>query len=135
MGTQYSSVPNSSACTFINFEEKIHPARPYLGLHVYLFWEKFPPCMFIPPYTFIEFYYFSLLCLFCRQNRATNCYLLTFIFHSFMYSSCQIIFLYIYIKIHAILSVIIFNPLLTKKFGSQVYLWIPCNMAVILRPF
>ena len=65
----YSSVPNSSACTFINFEEKIHPARPYLGLHVYLFQEKFPPCTFIPPYMFIEFFYFSLLLLFCRQNR------------------------------------------------------------------
>ena len=57
----YSSVPNSSACTFINFEEKIHPARPYLGLHVYLFQEKFPPCTFIPPYTFIDFFYFSWL--------------------------------------------------------------------------
>ena len=31
----YSSVPNRSACTFINFEKKIPPARPYLGLHVY----------------------------------------------------------------------------------------------------
>ena len=32
---EYSSVPNSSACMFINFEKKIHPARSYLGLHVY----------------------------------------------------------------------------------------------------
>ena len=32
----YSSVPNSSACMFINFEEKIHPAQSYLGLHFYL---------------------------------------------------------------------------------------------------
>ena len=31
----YSSVPNRRACTFINFEKKIPPARPYLGLHVY----------------------------------------------------------------------------------------------------
>ena len=33
----YSSVPNRRACTFINFEEKIPPARPYLALHVYCF--------------------------------------------------------------------------------------------------
>ena len=39
----YSSVPNRRACTFINFEEKIPPARPYLALHVYCFWEKNPP--------------------------------------------------------------------------------------------
>ena len=31
----YSSVPNRCACMFINFEEKIPPARPYLALHVY----------------------------------------------------------------------------------------------------
>ena len=43
----YSSVPNRSACTFINFEKKFPPARPYLGLHVYWFWEKNPPCTFI----------------------------------------------------------------------------------------
>ena len=36
----YSSVPNRSACTFINFEEQFPPARSYLGLHVYWFWEK-----------------------------------------------------------------------------------------------
>ena len=39
----YSSVPNRRACTFINFEEKIPPALPYFGLHVYCFWEKNPP--------------------------------------------------------------------------------------------
>ena len=39
----YSSVPNRRACTFINFEEKFPPARPYLGLHDYWFWEKIPP--------------------------------------------------------------------------------------------
>ena len=33
----YSSVRNRRACTFINFEEKIPPARPYLALHVYCF--------------------------------------------------------------------------------------------------
>ena len=43
----YSSVPNRSACTFINFEKKFPPAWPYLGLHVYWFWEKNPPCTFI----------------------------------------------------------------------------------------
>ena len=32
---EYSSVPNRRACMFINFEQKIPPARPYLGLHVY----------------------------------------------------------------------------------------------------
>ena len=31
----YSSVPNRRACTFINFEKKFPPARPYFGLHVY----------------------------------------------------------------------------------------------------
>ena len=31
----YSSVPNTRACTFINFEKKIPPVRPYFGLHVY----------------------------------------------------------------------------------------------------
>ena len=31
----YSTVPNRSACAFINFEEKIHPARSYFGLQVY----------------------------------------------------------------------------------------------------
>ena len=30
----YSSVPNRRACTFINFEKKFPPARPYFGLHV-----------------------------------------------------------------------------------------------------
>ena len=34
---KYSSVPNRRACTFINFEKKFPPARPYLGLHVYYF--------------------------------------------------------------------------------------------------
>ena len=33
----YSSVPNRSACTFINFEEKIHPAQSYFGRHIYWF--------------------------------------------------------------------------------------------------
>ena len=49
----YSSVPNRHACTFINFEKKIPPARPYFGLHVYWFWEKVPPCTSIPSCTFI----------------------------------------------------------------------------------
>ena len=43
----YSSVPNRRACTFINFEKKIPPARPYFALHVYCFWEKKSPCTFI----------------------------------------------------------------------------------------
>ena len=43
----YSCVPNRRACTFINFEKKIPPVRPYFGLHVYWFWEKIPPCTFI----------------------------------------------------------------------------------------
>ena len=43
----YSSVPNRSACTFINFEKKFPPAQPYFGLHVYWFWERIPPCTFI----------------------------------------------------------------------------------------
>ena len=50
----YSSVPNRHACTFINFEKKIHPAWSYFGLHVYWFWEKIPPCTFIPSCTFID---------------------------------------------------------------------------------
>ena len=37
---EYSSVPNRCACTFINFEKKIPPARPYFGLHIYWFWKK-----------------------------------------------------------------------------------------------
>ena len=41
----YSSVPKRRACTFINFGKKIHPARPYFGLHVYWFWEKIPPAL------------------------------------------------------------------------------------------
>ena len=32
---KYSSVPNRRACTFINFEKKIPPIRPYFGLHIY----------------------------------------------------------------------------------------------------
>ena len=51
--TTYSSVPNRRACRFINFEEKIHPARLYFGLHVYFFLRKKSPlqsliwvCMF-----------------------------------------------------------------------------------------
>ena len=49
----YSSVPNRRACTFINFEEKIPPIWSYFGLHVYLFWEKVPPCTSIPSCMFI----------------------------------------------------------------------------------
>ena len=33
----YSSVPNRRACTFIDFEKKNSPARPYFALHVYCF--------------------------------------------------------------------------------------------------
>ena len=40
-------VPNRRACTFINFEKKIPPLWPYLGLHVYWFWEKISPCTLI----------------------------------------------------------------------------------------
>ena len=29
----YSSVPNRRVCTFINFEKKFLPARPFIGLH------------------------------------------------------------------------------------------------------
>ena len=32
---KYSSVPNRRACTFINFEKKIPPIRPYFGLEIY----------------------------------------------------------------------------------------------------
>ena len=39
----YSSVPNRCACMFINFEKKIPPSWYYLGLHIYLFWEKVNP--------------------------------------------------------------------------------------------
>ena len=39
----YSSRPNRRACTFINFEKKIPPARPYFGLHVYCFGEEKKP--------------------------------------------------------------------------------------------
>ena len=53
--TTYSSVPNRSAYTFINFEEQFPPARSYLGLHVYWFWEKNPPCTYILVCTFIDF--------------------------------------------------------------------------------
>ena len=48
----YSSVPNRRACTFINFERKIPPARSYFGLHDYWFWDKGPPCTSIPSCTF-----------------------------------------------------------------------------------
>ena len=41
--SNYSSVRNRRACTFIDFEKKIPPARPYFALHVYCFWEKNPP--------------------------------------------------------------------------------------------
>ena len=51
----YSSVPNRRACTIINFEKKIHPARSYFGLHVYWFWEKNPPCTSILSCTFNVF--------------------------------------------------------------------------------
>ena len=45
----YSSVPNRHAYTFINFEKKHSPARPYFGLHIYWFGEKIPPaCLFYP---------------------------------------------------------------------------------------
>ena len=37
---EYSSVPNRRACTFIDFEKKFPPARPYFGLHVYCLGEK-----------------------------------------------------------------------------------------------
>ena len=48
-----SSIPNRRACTFIDFEKKSPPAWSYSGLHVYWFWEKNPPCTFIPSGTFI----------------------------------------------------------------------------------
>ena len=47
--TAYSSVPNRRACMFINFEKKFPPAQPYLGLHVYWFWEKIPPARLFHP--------------------------------------------------------------------------------------
>ena len=97
----YSSVPNSSACTFINFEKKIHPARSYLGLHVYWFWQNFPPCTFITPCTFIGLYYkfFTVVTfLQAKQSKQSyNGYLLTFILQSLKYFSCQIIFHYIFV--------------------------------------
>ena len=58
---KYSSVPNRRACTFINFEKKIPPIRPYFGLHVYWFWGKIPPCTFIPSCTFIDIGMFKIL--------------------------------------------------------------------------
>ena len=45
----YSIVPNSRACTFINFEKKFRPAWPYFGLHFYWFWEKIPPARLFSP--------------------------------------------------------------------------------------
>ena len=49
-----------------------------------------------------------------------------------------ILYYRIYIKIRVILSVCplcpCFNPLPINQFKSQVYLWIPVNMAEILRP-
>ena len=97
----YSNVPNSSACTFINFDEKIHPARSYLGLHVYWFWQNFPPCTFITPCTFIGLYYkfFTVVTfLQAKQSKQSyNGYLLTFILQSLKYFSCQIIFHYIFV--------------------------------------
>ena len=97
----YSSVPNSSACTFIKFEKKIHPAQSYLGLHVYWFWQNFPPCTFITPCTFIGLYYkfFTVLTfLQAKQSKQSyNGYLLTFILQSLKYFSCQIIFHYIFV--------------------------------------
>ena len=68
----YSSVPNSSACTFINFEGKIHLSRSYFGLHVCLFRENFPPCRFTPPCTFIELYYFSLFATFLQAKQSNK---------------------------------------------------------------
>ena len=98
---KYSSVPNSSACTFINFEKKIHPARSYLGLHVYWFWQNFPPCTFITPCTFIGLYYkFFTVVTFLKAKQSKqsyNGYLLTFILQSLKYFSCQIIFHYIFV--------------------------------------
>ena len=45
----YSSIRNRRACMFINFEKKFPPSiRPFLGQHVYCFWEKKIPCTFIP---------------------------------------------------------------------------------------
>jgi hypothetical protein len=38
----YSTVPNRSAGTFINFEEKFPPARSYFGLHFINFEEISP---------------------------------------------------------------------------------------------
>jgi hypothetical protein len=43
------------ACTFINFEKKFPPARSYLGLHVYWFWNNFPTCTFISYCTSIRY--------------------------------------------------------------------------------
>ena len=46
---RYSSVLNRCACTFIDFEKKIPPARPYLGLHVKYFLRIFPPARLFRP--------------------------------------------------------------------------------------
>ena len=43
----YSSVPNRSAGTFINFKEKFQPARSHLVLHVYWFLSNFSTCPFM----------------------------------------------------------------------------------------
>ena len=60
----YSSVPNRRACTFINFEKKFPPARPYLGLHVYCFWKKNPPARLF----FLHFYWY-LPCKFINLRK------------------------------------------------------------------
>ena len=76
---QYSSVPNRRACTFINFEKKIPPARSYFGLHVYWFWEKFPPCTSIFSCTAALFWSARLLIL--RQFSHLHVY---FVLHVYL---------------------------------------------------
>ena len=62
----YSSVPNRRACTFINFEKKFPPARPYFGLYVYWFWENIPPArLFHPMWTAL---FWSARLLILRKN-------------------------------------------------------------------
>ena len=68
----YSSVPNSSACTFINFEGKIHYALSYFGSTFIYFEKTFHPVHLFHPPRLLNFTIFHCLQHFCRQNRATN---------------------------------------------------------------
>ena len=81
ISNKYSSVPNRRACTFINFEKKFPPARPYFGLHVYWFWEKIPPARLFHPMWTALFWSAHLLIL--RKNSPLHGLILVCTFINF----------------------------------------------------